>query len=229
MEPVKALEQDEPSGELQLKPGSLVPLLRLNRNFFLTPVGLHIVGQPSYRAWNAAGIKLARMRTSVQWSIGDWLLYGEGRGDWGETYAQAMDFTQYSEQTLQNFVWVCRRWDFSRRKEISFTHHAVIAALHPRVQDRFIQLAIERGWSSRELDRECDPFRDKPKYAAKETPPPPQPDPPAGMTYTPLYIEGTRAEVQPRLNKILDGYDENDVIHVDYYFVKQVEPLGELP
>jgi hypothetical protein len=122
-------------------------------------------------------MKLARMRTSVQWSIGDWLLYGEGRGDWGETYAQAVDFTQYSEQTLQNFVWVCGRWEFSRRKEISFTHHAVIAALHPRVQDRFIQLAIERKWSSRELDHECDPFRDKPKYAAKPTPPPPSPIP----------------------------------------------------
>jgi hypothetical protein len=229
MEPVARLEQDEPSGELQLKPGSLVPLLRLNRNFFLTPVGLHIVGQPSYRAWNAAGIKLARMRTSVQWSIGDWLLYGEGRGDWGETYAQAMDFTQYSEQTLQNFVWVCGRWHFSRRKEISFTHHAVIAALHPAVQDRFIQLAIERGWSSRELDHECDPFRDKPKYAAKPEPPEPTPAPVTVSAWLHEHVEGPAEEVKANIDKQLARFSAGDVVHVEYWLVTAAEPLGELP
>lgn len=172
-------------------------------------------------------MQLARDRTSIQWALGDWLRYGEGRGDFGEYYAQAADFTQYSEGTLQNFVWVCGRYEISRRNEkLSFSHHSIIAALHPKVQDRLLALAVERGWSSRELDHEADPFRDTPKYKVK-TSQPERPDPPAGMTYIPLYIEGTRAEVQPRLNAILAGYDENVIVHVDYYVVGAAESVGE--
>lgn len=136
--------------------------------FELLPLGLKITGNPSYDEWKRAGYKLWEKRRSIQWAVGDWLCYGEGRGDFGETYTQAIDQTQYSVQTLQNFAWVSGRIEISRRREkLSWSHHEIVAALDPQLQDKLLDLAIQMGWSRDDLRDEVK--RLKPTLA-NETP-----------------------------------------------------------
>lgn len=93
---------------------------------------------------------LTRFRTSAAWWIGDLVNFGEAK--YGDTYAQAHEATQLSVETLSNYAWVCRSVAVKRRRpDLSFSHHEVVAALQPRAQKRWLELAAAKGWSRREL------------------------------------------------------------------------------
>lgn len=100
----------------------------LAERFTITPVGLEIHGDVPYDIWERFGNEvLLRAGSAVQWAIGDWLIYGEGR--YGEDYAQAINDTHLSIKTLQNIVYVVCVFRFSRlRENLSFSHHAEVAA-----------------------------------------------------------------------------------------------------
>lgn len=118
--------------------------------FELTKTGLVVKGNPPIEAWLEAGEHLRYIQGSVHWWLGDWLRYGETH--YGEKYAQALDETDYSYQTLRDDVWVAGRIEMSRRKDIlSFSHHKEVAALEPVEQDELLNLAEEKQWSMREL------------------------------------------------------------------------------
>ena len=55
--------------------------------FVVNPDGLVINQDPTFEQWQAFGRRLFEMGNAVQWATGDWLVYGEAKGDWGETYA----------------------------------------------------------------------------------------------------------------------------------------------
>lgn len=136
--------------------------------FVVTALGLRLVFEPTFDQWLKFGRKLWAMRTSLQWCVGDWLVYGEGKGEWGETYAQAVDVTHYAPQTLANFAWVSSRIDISRRREdLSWSHHEAVAPLPPVQQQAVLTQAKREGWD-REITR--DEVR---KVQGK--PPPPKP------------------------------------------------------
>ena len=65
--------------------------------------GLQIHGAPSYEHWRGTGLRLATLGDAVRWAIGDWLIYGEGRGEWGETYTQAAEETHIERETLRKY------------------------------------------------------------------------------------------------------------------------------
>jgi hypothetical protein len=89
----------------------------------------------------------------VGWWIGDWLLYGNER--FGERYARAARITGYDVQTLMNMVYVASRFGVSeRRAELSFSHHAELAALDPEAQSYWLQRAETEGLSVRDLRQE---------------------------------------------------------------------------
>ena len=119
-------------------------------HFQVSATGLEVVGNPSFEEWSAACQQLQFLHQSVHWWIGDLILWGEHK--WGEMYAQALEETPFKLQTLQNTVWVCRSIpQSSRHKELTFNHHAVVAALPPAEQDEWLDTAEREGWSSRQL------------------------------------------------------------------------------
>ena len=103
--------------------------------------------------WVENGRRLALVGRAVGWWIGDWLRYGNER--FGERYARAARITGYDPQTLMNMVYVASRFDLSRRREeLSFSHHAELAALDPDAQDYWLSRARAERLSVRCLREE---------------------------------------------------------------------------
>jgi hypothetical protein len=104
----------------------------------------------SFDEWAQAGQQLQAMGRAWQWWLGDWVRYGEAR--YGDLYAQAIDLTGYEYQTIANVAYVASRIDFSRRREnLSWSHHAEVAALPPSEQTDWLDRAEEEGMTRSRL------------------------------------------------------------------------------
>jgi hypothetical protein len=137
--------------------GEIIAVANEPRPFELTPLGLAVYGEPSITEWVVFGRELFERRSAVQWTIGDWLNYGEARQDWGEKYDQALGGFEYDYDYLRNMAWVAKSVPSSRRRvTVSWSHHQVVAALPPGEQVAWLEQAEKNKW-----DR--DTFREKVK------------------------------------------------------------------
>jgi hypothetical protein len=94
----------------------------------------------SFPEWIEHGRRLGRMGRGIGWWIGDWLRFGNAA--YGERYAPAVRATGYDRQSLMNMVYVASSIEPERRREdLSWSHHAEIAALEPDEQDRWLERA----------------------------------------------------------------------------------------
>ena len=91
--------------------------------------------------WEAQGRWLGSIGRANQWWVGDWVRYGAAK--YGEKYAQAAELTGYDEHSLRNMAYVASRYaDLSRRRDnLSFSHHAELAALQAIEQDEWLERA----------------------------------------------------------------------------------------
>lgn len=90
--------------------------------------------------WIDYGYRLGALGRGVAWWIGDWLRYGNER--YGEKYVRAARVTGYDVQSLMNMNYVASCFPPSRRREqLSWSHHAEVAALDEAEQDRWLALA----------------------------------------------------------------------------------------
>src|SRR5438477_12707627 len=103
-------------------------------SFQLHKNGLTPFGTPTYQEWLACGHFIRNAEQSVQFWIGDWLLYGEKA--YGKTdYEVAIAETGLSPQTLYIYKYVATSLPLSvRRKNVSFHHHTEVANLAPEPQ-----------------------------------------------------------------------------------------------
>jgi hypothetical protein len=105
--------------------------------FRLTKTGIEAAADATFEQWESFGRALRDIEGSIQWWIGDWLNYGEHK--FGERYAQAVEETHYSYQTLANMKYVASKVEPSRRREnISFSAHAEVAPLSPPDQEKVL-------------------------------------------------------------------------------------------
>ena len=119
----------------------------------LTRVGWLADAELTYEDWLRQGSKLGLAGRNAAWWIGDWLRYGTAR--YGSKYAAAARTTGYDRQTLMNMVYVATRFETSRRREdLSWSHHAELAALAPGEQDRWLDHATAERLSVRDLREE---------------------------------------------------------------------------
>jgi N6-adenosine-specific RNA methylase IME4 len=106
----------------------------------LSETGLALPEDYTFDEWEQLGLALGRMERSVQWWVGDWIRFGERR--YGEMYAQALDATGRDYGTLQKAVYVADKIElFRRRNNLSWSHHAEVAALPPAEQDVWLDTA----------------------------------------------------------------------------------------
>ncbi len=121
-------------------------LINLNKDiefsgFKLTKTGLEINGKPTFEQWEQMGKFIKKAEGAVQWWVGDWLNYGEmSYSEWTQYYD--VDDTP-AKQTLANMKWVSKRVEPSRRRELSWSHHAEVAEFEPEDQDLLLDQAIQ--------------------------------------------------------------------------------------
>ncbi|MHB1834061.1 MAG: hypothetical protein ACYCXW_03765 [Solirubrobacteraceae bacterium] len=119
----------------------------------LGPVGWIAGGELGYQEWLQQGSRLGLAGRNAAWWIGDWVRYGASR--YGTKYSAAERVTGYDRQTLMNMVYVAARFEISRRREnLSWSHHAEVAALDAPEQDRWLNRAVVERLSVRDLREE---------------------------------------------------------------------------
>ena len=122
--------------------------MQLSPSFTLVPTGLQVVGLPSLEEWTHVGQDLFRLANTSTWAIGDWLVHGEGRGDWGEMYAQAIDLTQKSYDTLVQCARVSKAFEpVARYRNLSWSHHQAVVSLEPDERGAILQHAEGQQWT----------------------------------------------------------------------------------
>lgn len=122
-------------------------------NVIYEATGLTLPPGLDYEAWEQIGTALQQMEKSVMWWIGDWLRYGERA--YGESYTQAIETTGRSYQSCANAKYVAGRIEFSRRREnVSWSHHAEVAALEPAEQDVWLNTCEQDDISRNQLRQE---------------------------------------------------------------------------
>ena len=104
----------------------------------------------AYEEWLLTGRRLGEVSRCSQWWLGDWIRYGTTR--YGEKYVLAARLTRYDVSSLRNMAYVASRFDVSRRRdELSWSHHAEVAALDAAEQDRWLDYAVARRLSVADL------------------------------------------------------------------------------
>jgi 16S rRNA G966 N2-methylase RsmD len=107
----------------------------------------------SFDEWQSLGRTLGAMDRGVRWWIGAWIEYGETA--YGSKYEQAAALTGLTVGDLRNIAWVHRQVPPSvRTDKLDWSHHLRVAALEPDEQARYLGLAVEHGWSVKELRSE---------------------------------------------------------------------------
>jgi N6-adenosine-specific RNA methylase IME4 len=120
--------------------------------FVVTAQGLTVEGTPSFDQWARFGETLRRMGVALSWAVGDWLVYGEGRGDWGERYAQALDARVMTYESLRVAAHVSSRFAHAaRHRNLSWSHHKAVAKFPSDAAERLLNLAETHNWSVAEL------------------------------------------------------------------------------
>jgi len=95
---------------------------------------------------------LKLMKKTILWWIGDWGLFAELNEDFWFSSALEEVRESYSDGTIENAVWICKKIEPSRRREkLSFGHHQVVAGDSPKEQDLWLDLAEECKFSVMEL------------------------------------------------------------------------------
>ncbi len=108
----------------------------------LTATGIQFDDGVTFDQWGAIGATLERAEHAVQWWIGDWLLYGEGRSDWGDKYEQAIAMFNRSYDTIAKYKSVAKKVESCNRlQNLPWSHHEAVAALPPEEQLEVLELA----------------------------------------------------------------------------------------
>jgi hypothetical protein len=152
--------------------------LAIIENLGKPALSLEIPPDQPFEAWVEMGRNLCEGQKVVNWWIGDW--WAAGQHKYGERAKAAAEGVFGREfQTLVNCANVSRSFEPNRRRLLSFSHHAEVAALPPEKADALLERAETEQLSTRELRVEAmkvrvdlghfptrDTFDDDPEHTA---------------------------------------------------------------
>jgi hypothetical protein len=127
--------------------------LTLDRGLSTHRTGLRLPERMGVESWCRIGNQISLIANASAWWLGDWLIYGQDR--FPGRYKHAMAGTSLDYQTLRNYAWVARRFAQPRRRtDLSFQHHAAVAALTDAEQELWLSRAQTFKWSLLTFRRE---------------------------------------------------------------------------
>lgn len=184
--------------------------------------GLKLDPDMSYQNWEGIGRYLQVMSRSVQWWIGDWLVFGEHV--FGHKYAQAIDLTGKDEQTLKNYHFVAAAIEQSRRRDsLTFTHHAEVAGLPPKIQDELLELAVSEKLRASHLRKHAQYRKAEIELRSKQH----------NLDAEVVAILAKWRPVKPELEEIRDAhplvwaYCDSIIKEMDFFLAKPLEGLND--
>lgn len=122
----------------------------LDQQVLMTGVGLRMPADLSFEEWENAGHRLSSVVNSSLWCLGDWLVYGKKH--YTDRYMRAIRAAGLQYQTLRNYAWVSRRFEWQRRRPtLTFQHHAETASMPSDRQDWWLDQAEQRTWTTKQL------------------------------------------------------------------------------
>jgi hypothetical protein len=117
-----------------------------------TRVGLRMPSGASFAEWEQAGRQLSGIVDSSSWWLGDWLVFGKDH--YMDRYQHGIRAVGLQYQTLRNYAWVSRRFEFDRRRPaLTFQHHAELASLPLDQQETWLDRAEQNRWTTKQLRR----------------------------------------------------------------------------
>jgi hypothetical protein len=121
----------------------------------------------SFEDWERAGRQISGLVNSSTWWLGDWLVYGKEH--YSDRYQRGIRSAGLQYQTLRNYAWVSRRFDFHRRRSsLSFQHHAEVASLSVDEQEFWLDSAEQHGWTTKQLRNAISNARDGAKQDGRD-------------------------------------------------------------
>lgn len=127
--------------------------------------------QMTYDEWRTIGATMQQLSRYIPMWLGDWLNEGERR--YGETYTEAILFTDRSIEQLQQYKWVMGKVPISVRQDnLTFTHYRLVAKLPEDEQAHWLAIAHKNELSTEELRQLIQPAMtpSTPKPTAHSTP-----------------------------------------------------------
>lgn len=115
-----------------------------------TEISWHAPADMTYDQWEAVGRTLQQVGRSLNWWIGDWLNEGETR--YGEMYAQALEITGLSVETLTKYKATSARIPPEmRRTDLSWTSHFSVAYTREDLRGPMLEMGATFKLASRDL------------------------------------------------------------------------------
>lgn len=141
----------------------------------LTAVGLIVDKKTTFEDWQSVGPYLERCESGVQWWIGDWLNYGDGKPEWGEGYEQAISMFNRDYDTIRDYRDTAKRVQFGERSpNLSWSHHAVVAHL-PQEKRAALLAEAEPDSPDKPPSLSVAELRKRVREERESEPPPPLP------------------------------------------------------
>lgn len=155
------MTENTPSARSAAADAAMRATPNLSRTAWNRPDGM------DYPEWIAAGRRLGVIGRGSQWWIGDWLLFGTA--EFGERYVEASRVTGYDPKSLRNMRYIASRFPVSlRRDNLQWSHHALLAAFEPELQETWLDRAISDRLSVADLRSEMR-TAERSEYAAAES------------------------------------------------------------
>jgi hypothetical protein len=157
----------------------------MSDKFTIQQTGIQFNEDLTLQEWEHLGGKLGQLGRCVGFLIGDWLTYGEGKGeryytprgedrdDIPNIYSRAMEITGLDYNTLSAYASTSKRVKFCLRKQnLSFEVHKRIAPLKSDDDQRkWLEIAEKEKMSSRRLARSIEAGKPLSREDIISTPP----------------------------------------------------------
>ena len=136
----------------------------------ITKTSLELDESISFKEYIQIGSFLNRIGASVLFWFGDWYNFSKAK----QIFQNEKSFWDealkiYSERTIENAAYVCRRIEPSRRREnVSYSNHQVVAPLSPEDQDKWLREAEKHKYSVMELRKKIKDAQESAKIEKSE-------------------------------------------------------------
>lgn len=115
-----------------------------------TPTQLMLFEKLPFAEVSQTAIKIRQLHDATRWWSGDLLNYGEA--NFGEEYAQIQADTGLEEETARKYQYVNSHVPpGNRMKELTWSHHVIVAPFPPEEQKALLQYAMDKNLSVREF------------------------------------------------------------------------------